>query len=129
MPINIDKPKEDPVKVTQFSGPKKRKQRAAASASKRPTVTSDTNPNNILLDSVTSGSIAFNISMEENVTEFARSNTNPDFEAFETLVDEIRRAVRKTVDYRKSVNDDSPVSIAHYTNDTIKKGIRKSRWA
>jgi len=57
------------------------------------------------------------------------SKTNPEFELFETLVDTIRKEVKKTVDYRTSVNDVSPDSIYHYTHETIKGLISASKWA
>lgn len=69
-----------------------------------------------------------NESMDESVTNFAKSTYNAEFESFERLVDTIRKQVRITVDYRKSVGDDSIVSIAKYTNETIKKGLRSSKW-
>ena len=70
-----------------------------------------------------------NPSMDESVTRFAKSTTNPEFESFEGLVDSIRKEVRKTVDYRKSVNDDSPETLKKYTSQTIKKLLRGSKWA
>ena len=68
-------------------------------------------------------------SMEKSVADFAKSNSNPTFEEFERFVDSTRKEVRKAVDYRKSVNDDDPVSISKYTDEAIKKMLRSSRWA
>ena len=100
MPIDIDKPA------------KKRAVRPSITSDKKPTIQTIRNP-----------------SMEQSVTNLVKSNYNPDFELFEGLVDEVRKAVRQTVDYRKTVKDDSPTSISHYTNETIKKIIRASKWA
>lgn len=120
MGIDIDKPAHESAKTLTFGQPKKKNKRAA----KKPAISSDEKPN-------TSDGIAGipNPSMEETVTEFAKSNYNPNFELFEELVDNIRKSVRKTVDYRKSVNDDSPDIIAKYTDEAIKKELRKSKWA
>lgn len=75
------------------------------------------------------GSVQNNLSMDDTIVEFARSNSNLMFEEFETLVDTIRREVRKQVDHRKEINDDSSVSIMKYTDEAIKKHLRASKWA
>jgi hypothetical protein len=54
---------------------------------------------------------------------------NPELEAFEDLHTTIIEAVKKEVDYRISVKDDSPDSIYHFTNEIIKKLVRSSKWA
>jgi len=58
-----------------------------------------------------------------------KSTYNPEAELFEELVDNIRRAIRLTVDYQKSINDSDPVTIKKHTNLAIKKLIRISQWA
>jgi len=55
--------------------------------------------------------------------------TNPELKQFQTLVEQVINEVLKVESYRKSVKDDSPVSIQHYTNQAIKKLIRSSKWA
>lgn len=126
MPINIDQPVDNPVKTLTF-GSKKKNKRAAKTPTKIP------NP----LESGKTPSMkrnpaefrTVNPSMDDIVTTFAKSVYNPQFEKFEAFVDTVRKEVRKTVDYRKSVNDDSPVSLAKYTDDIIKKILRSSKWA
>ena len=70
---------------------------------------------------------SFSVSSEE--VKFTKSASNPEAEAFEGLVDEIRKAIRSTVDYQKKINDTDPVTIQKKTGDTIKAILRASKWA
>ncbi len=64
-----------------------------------------------------------------STTTFVKSNKNPEFELFEKMVDEVRKAVRKEVDFRHSVNDDSDVVLKMVTDKAIKRILRFSKWA
>lgn len=68
-------------------------------------------------------------SIVENKTTLIKSSKNPEFESFEDMVSETRKAIRKAVDYRHSVKDDGEVIIKKVTSEAIKKIWRSSRWA
>ena len=70
---------------------------------------------------------SFETSSQE--VKFTKSNTNPEAELFEGLVDEIRRAIRLTVDHQNKIKDIDPITIQKKTSDTIKAILRASKWA
>lgn len=115
MPVKIDEP---------TSSNKPAKTRTRRRAVKIP----DPLKSDVDIPNTSDGSVKLNLSMDDTITEFARSNTNPAMNEFRNLNETIEREVKNVMAFRKSVNDTSDVSTKYFTDQVIVKQLRQSRW-